>query len=138
MPGSACSHDQAFAELLAIHEGFAPLWEAHLRYWDGNRPGITTDFAVYAQYVLGLIEQGNLPELAASLDAIEHLIASGDDEVRYGATVGFLEDLTNQLLVMAPGHARLFASLLKPRAKAFCTALDAFWGTATPGIAPNA
>jgi hypothetical protein len=134
----AISRNQAFEELLRIHPHFSPAWDEHLRSWGGDEPGITNDFAVYADYVIGLIETKEGPELEASLNAIERFIESGDDDVRYGATVGFLEDVTNVLLSRDPEYSTRFCSLLGTKSKAFCVELDRFWGTATPGIAKDA
>jgi|GEM_PF-2927246 len=134
----AISRNQAFEELLRVHPHFAPAWNEHLRYWGGDVPGITNDFAVYADYVISLIEAKEGYELEASINAIERFIESGDEDVRYGATIGFLEDVTNMLLSREPEYLIQFCSLLGPKSKAFCVELDRFWGTVTPGIAKDA
>ena len=113
---------------------FAPIWNEHLNYWKNETPGITNDFSEYVTYVLNLIKNNKEKELETALDIIERLIAEGDENVQYGATIGFLEGITNVLLSLDKENSLLFANKLKPKSKAFCSELDKFWGTSTPGI----
>ena len=134
----AINRDQAFGLLCSYHGNFSNNWNEHTEYWGDEKPGITNDFGVFVEYVVGLIETGKDKELEVALKEIEDFIKFGDDEVQYGATIGFLEGITNVLLSRSPEQSKQFASLLKPKSKAFCIELDKFWGTQTPGVSGNA
>ena len=120
--------------ILEAHQNIAPAWTEHLEFWGAEKPGITNDFSVYVHYVTDLVLAEKRQEIEASLSLIEEFIEQGDSDVQYGATIGFLEGVTNVLLRKKEKFQMLFAKHLKPKSKEFCIELDKFWGTKTAGI----
>ena len=123
------NREAAVKILLNSHAGFKKHWDEHLEFWEGDEPGITNDLSVYVGYVVDLVLSKNLVELAVASEIIEHLIVEGDEDVLYGATIGYLEGITNSLSHKEDKHTSLFNSYLKPRSREFCKELDKFWGT---------
>jgi hypothetical protein len=123
------NRDEAVAILLKTHCEFRHCWEEHLEFWEGDEPGITNDFSVYIGYVLGLIEQRNESELIVACGLIERFIIEGDENVKYGATIGFLEGITNSLSHKTDSNTVWFNKFLQPKSREFCVELDKFWGT---------
>lgn len=123
------NREKAVKILLDSHEGFQKLWDEHLEFWEGDEPGITNDFSVYVSYVVDLVQSKNLAELTVASEVIERLIIEGDKDVQYGATIGYLEGITNSLSHKEDEHTSLFNSYLKPKSREFCKELDKFWGT---------
>ncbi len=126
--------DKAVEMILDSHQGFLPSWEAHLEFWEGEKPGITNDFSEYAIYVRDLVQNKEIQELSVSMELIERFILEGDDNVQYGATIGFLEDITNMLSWADKQYVLIFSKQLKPKAREFCQELDRMWGTLIPGL----
>lgn len=126
--------NEAVRIILEAHPNFVSDWEYHLIFWDGDEPGITNDFSAYARYVRDLAKAGNEEELEISSQLIERFIVEGDKSVEYGASLGFLEDVTNMLSHGGSKHTIAFTTHLKPKSREFCRELDKFWGTLTPGV----
>ena len=126
--------DEAVKMILQSHEGLLPRWEEHLEFWGGDDPGITNDFSVYADYVAELVEGDNARELSIASELIEKFINEGDDNVEYGATIGFLEGITNTLSHKDHKLPHILIKYLQPKSRKFCKKLDKFWGTTTPGL----
>ena len=126
--------DLAIMMILESHKNIDPAWEEHLEFWGNEKPGITNDFLVYVYYVAELVLLENKQELEVASSLIEKFIEQGDSDVRYGATIGFLEGVTNVLLRKKERFQILFAQYLKPKSREFCIELDKFWGTKTAGI----
>lgn len=128
------NRDRAVEILLGAHEGFGSYWGEHLNCWKEREPGITNDFSVYVDYVVDLVLEENEKELVKALELIEQFILEGDDDVQYGATIGFLEGATNTLSHKDKKHEFVFTKYLKPKSREFCMELDRFWGTSTGGL----
>ena len=123
------NRDAAVKILVDSHAGFQRHWDEHLEFWEGDEPGITNDFSVYVGYVVDLVLSENLIELAVASEVIERLIVEGNEDVQYGATIGYLEGITNSLSHKEDKHTSLFNNYLKPKSREFCVELDKFWGT---------
>ena len=126
--------DTAMNMILESHQNIAAAWAEHLEFWGDEKPGITNDFSVYVQYVASLVLAEKTQELVVASSLIEEFVEHGDSDVKYGATIGFLEGVTNILLSKSERFQVLFAQHLKPKSKEFCVELDKFWGTKTAGI----
>ena len=131
---SPIGRDEAFRIIQEAHPEFIPLWTQHVEWWDNKEPGITNDFSPFIQYVIGLIENEEVNELVIALKIIEKLLLEGDDNVKYGVTIGFLEGITNNLLASDSRKSILFVNNLQPATKKFCIKLDKFWGTEVSGL----
>ena len=128
------NRDEAVKLILDTHDGFKPHWQEHLEFWEDEEPGITNDFSPYVHYVVELLKQDNLSELSKASALVEKFIVDGDDNVQYGATIGFLEGITNTLSGGNDKLAMKFSKVLQPRSRDFCKELDRFWGTKTTGL----
>ncbi|WP_237059962.1 DUF7674 family protein [Microbulbifer sediminum] len=125
--------DEAVKLILDTHEGFRSYWQEHLDFWEDEEPGITNDFSPYIQYVLELLRKENKSETLKACGLVEKFIIEGDQDVQYGATLGFLEGITNHL-ISNEKQAVQFCKMLQPKSREFCKELDSFWGTQTPGL----
>ena len=124
--------EDVFTKAVAILPGFKPYWDKHLQYWEGKERGVITDFSVLVDYAYDLMQKTDSKEsLQILAEFIETCVIDADESTRYGATIGFLEGITNRLShekPVAPGWKDFFESA-GPETKKSLTALDDFWGT---------
>jgi hypothetical protein len=95
--------------------------------------GSTTDFGEFARFVQQEYVKPNDEEMLAKIgEMIELFIEKGDEDLSYGATMGFLEDVTN---VSDPDiKIENLMKHLGPKAQSFCKDLEKSWGTPIPGL----
>ena len=126
--------DKAIDMILYAHKGFLSTWEEHLYLYEEDNPGITIDFSAYVTYVKEIIKHEKFNELKISAELIERFINDGDENVQYGVTIGFLEDIINCLSHGDEKYTLSFTQHLLPKSLEFCKELDDSWGTKTIGL----
>jgi hypothetical protein len=123
--------------LLEACPSFTETWNLHVADWagdDAHERGVYTDVGVFANHLVGLIEQEETREFPAVFDTVERLFRDGDDSVRCVLKVGLLEDLGN---IAANKHGWPFAARFRhwfgPAATSAWDELHLEWGTSDSG-----
>ena len=131
--------DQAIQKLLDALPNFSKLWNEHLDFWEGDKPGITNDFSPVTEFTILLLEEPNRDQLKIIANLVEEFICNGDKDVKYGATLGFIEGITNRIGHMStlPKGWDLFLGFMGSKSKDFLQELDTFWGSKTPGTSED-
>ena len=80
--------------LLEACPSVVPEWRAYMAT-SSARGGVYSDLGTFAHHLVSLLERGELSEFPALFAAVEGLLASQDDGVRYAVKIGLLEDLGN-------------------------------------------
>lgn len=117
--------------LLAACPTFAATYDAFAAEWkDEPQPPVYLALADFSRHVLGLLHTGNQQQLQTAFDAIERLLAEGDESVRKAATIGILESLQNTHLHFntTPEQCREF---LRPVSLRYWRKVEAFWSNGT-------
>jgi hypothetical protein len=79
--------------LLAACPGFAPTWQEHLAWWEGDERGSYNDAAEFARYLVESYNRGDTSEFELAFATIERLIDEGDENTRGLVIVGVLEGI---------------------------------------------
>lgn len=128
------NREEAFKKIIEDLPGFKSIWEEHLEYWGDDEPGITNDFSELTEYAYSQMQKNIEKEIVIVANLIEEFIKSGDEDVNYGTTIGFLEGLTNRVLSEEPVGWKIFVDNAGEETKDFLKKLDKSWGTKTPKI----
>jgi len=123
------SRDKMFEPLLAISEGFKPVWDEFIEEWkdDDELPQYLV-LSDLARYISKLISESNEKELKDIFSVIERWHLEGDYYVKEAATVGILEDLQNTNVVGA-GVPEKVEMYLLPESKKWWLKVYEFWET---------
>ncbi|HTS11694.1 MAG TPA: hypothetical protein VMH00_06215 [Candidatus Limnocylindrales bacterium] len=105
---------------------FAAAWDKHREFWEGEEAGIYNDLAEFATFIVNAYEQGNIHLMTAAFAIIEEFFASGDQEVRDAAGIGFLEDVRNIASWRSFGSAA-FVPWLGPLSKVAWSEIETMW-----------
>lgn len=111
--------------LLQACPSFTPLWEAHLREYEGEVLFYIV-MGELAHHMLELQQSGEAACFAALGVAIERLHAEGDAWVQELATIGLLEGIQNVWRNTGVDPAQ-FEPYLGPESQRAWHALNAFW-----------
>jgi [ribosomal protein S5]-alanine N-acetyltransferase len=125
--------------LLAACPGFAPMWRAHLEYWEGEERGIFNDTGEFARYLVESYAKRQTDDLGAAFTTLERIIREGDDEARGAATVGVLESVQT-LASHEPSGPSVFLKWLGPLSRRAWTEIEAQWeagGGSLAGVIRN-
>ena len=141
--------------ILIKFPAFKEHWLAYLDYWrepsDDDRsgtvleltdfaqianglPGIVLDLSEFADYVIGLIEKGDVDVLYLYeiFVFIEFLMLNGDEDVQTATATGFLEAMLNATPERI--NASTYVPYLGKESVAYCKAWDEFTGSKTDGL----
>lgn len=95
-------------------------------YEEGEERNIYLEISDFVDHFIDLFRSGNLIECISILEAVEKLHVNGDEFVKELATIGFLEDLQNQL-----GNYQIYKKpieiLLWPETRIWWDHLNNFW-----------
>ncbi|MBD3388146.1 MAG: hypothetical protein GF414_04315 [Candidatus Altiarchaeales archaeon] len=122
--------EEVMDRVLKLTPAFKESWEAHLRYWSDEEPGLCNDMAALSRYIAARIANEHFDDLGGVFDLIELLLREGDQEVKDATATCFLENLANASSAKKI-DANKFIHLLGPKSRAHWRAWDRFTGVCT-------
>lgn len=118
--------NQVFELILAKCPAFAPAWEKHRAYWEGEEGGIYIDMSEFAHFIVNCYSRQEMEPITSAFEVIERLLVEGDEEVRSAASIGFLEDVRNTAS-WRPFGSGVFIQLLGPKSKQAWHEIEVMW-----------
>ncbi|HEV8051432.1 MAG TPA: hypothetical protein VGP47_02980, partial [Parachlamydiaceae bacterium] len=123
---------EGFSLILDNFPTFEPLWKNHLNNWSDDPRGATNDFHILIDFIYNdLLPNQKMADVVIVAELIEFFLEFGDEELSYGASMGFLEGLTNKAGNYGETSIIPFIDAAGPKSLEFMDELDKFWGTNT-------
>lgn len=111
--------------LLQACPAFQATWDAHLRYWGEQEPGIYNNTAEFVHYLDDCRQREDIPPLTSAFIIIERLLSEGDAQTQEIATIGIIETLQN--VASHSGAAEFYVPFLGPNSRHAWSALNRDW-----------
>jgi hypothetical protein len=105
-------------------------WAEHLADWAPDQPPVYIDTMIFAHHFIDLVDAGRTEEMSAVFSAIDDLLRTGADDIRYLVTYGLLEGIQN-IASHRPDDpsASRFRPWMLPSTEAAWDEVHRMWGT---------
>lgn len=112
---------------------FLDNWKKHLKFWDGEEPGLCNDLSAFSTFVIENLSKMKEERRKEIFNVMEDILCKGEESVKEAVVTCFLENLQNST---EPGKfsGKSFVGYLGTRAREYCIAWDKLTGVKTDGL----
>jgi hypothetical protein len=119
--------DELMPTLVREFPAFREHWDEHIRYWNGQSPGMYLDMAEFVHFVVDdLFANDRIADLRRAFEIMERWLIGDDKAVGDIVLLGFLETLQNYASWRPFGNA-IFVQFLGEQSRAEWNGLNRVW-----------